>query len=51
METEHLDLHRSRLILLFPAVNLIGKGGESDVEEEIGRLVVGKRDMLELQVK
>lgn len=54
METEHLDLHRSRLVFAFPAPeveNLIGKDGESDVADEIGRLVVGKRVMLELQVK
>lgn len=54
METEHLDLHLSRLLLHFPAPeveNLIGNDGESDVADEIGRLVVGKRDMLELQVK
>lgn len=54
METEQRDLHRSRLVLHFPAPeveNLIGRDGESDVAEEIGRFVDGKRDRLELQVK
>lgn len=54
VETEHLDLHRRSRVWCFPApagANLAGNDGDTDVAEESGRLVVGMRVRLELQVK